>query len=184
MQYNLTPLLNVEQMIRSLYPVRACATSTASRSNPRCSTTSTASAGSTPTCSPSSGSSSDHGGQPDPRRAPKPFPGAFWWEGPSGKKVLAWNGFHYLFGRSIAKLGDWRFVDQLCRADRRARGRSDLPVRLPLRPVDPSDPRRQRPAGSAHARLRPRLERPGPAPAHRVHHRPRSARCSRTSTAP
>ena len=43
---------------------------------------------------------------------PKPIPNAFWWEGPAGNKVLAWNGFHYLWGRSIAKLGDWRFVDQ------------------------------------------------------------------------
>src|SRR6476620_2939214 len=42
---------------------------------------------------------------------PKPIPQAFWWEGPSGNRVLAWNGFHYLWGRSIAKLGDWRFVD-------------------------------------------------------------------------
>ena len=37
---------------------------------------------------------------------PKPFPGGFWWEGPSGGKVLAWNGYHYLFGRS--QVGDQR----------------------------------------------------------------------------
>jgi hypothetical protein len=43
---------------------------------------------------------------------PKPISNGFWWEGPSGGKVLAWNGFHYLWGRSIAKLGDWRFVDE------------------------------------------------------------------------
>ena len=46
-------------------------------------------------------------------RGPKPFPGAFWWEGPSGKKVLAWNGYHYLFGRSQAGLGNWDLVDRL-----------------------------------------------------------------------
>ena len=45
-------------------------------------------------------------------RAPRPMPAAFRWQGPAGGSVLAWNGFHYLFGRSIAKLGDWRFVDR------------------------------------------------------------------------
>jgi hypothetical protein len=42
---------------------------------------------------------------------PKPVPAAFWWEGPGGRHLLAWNGFHYLWGRSIAKLDDFRFVD-------------------------------------------------------------------------
>src|SRR4029453_5859489 len=42
---------------------------------------------------------------------PKPVPAAFWWVGPAGNQVLVWNGFHYLWGRSIAKLGHWRFVD-------------------------------------------------------------------------
>ncbi|MGH7912253.1 MAG: hypothetical protein ACREOV_11065, partial [Candidatus Dormibacteraceae bacterium] len=44
--------------------------------------------------------------------APKPRPSAFWWEGPAGGRVLAWNGYHYLFGRSAAKLGDWDHVDR------------------------------------------------------------------------
>ena len=44
---------------------------------------------------------------------PKPFPGAFRWQGPSGKEVLAWNGYHYLFGRSQAGLGNWDLVDRL-----------------------------------------------------------------------
>lgn len=44
--------------------------------------------------------------------APQPRPGAFWWEGPSGKKILVWNGYHYLFARSVARIGDWRFVDR------------------------------------------------------------------------
>jgi hypothetical protein len=44
--------------------------------------------------------------------APQPRPGAFWFQGPSGGKVLVWNGYHYLFGRSVVRLGDWRFVDR------------------------------------------------------------------------
>ena len=44
--------------------------------------------------------------------APQPRPGAFWWEGPSGRRMLVWNGYHYLFGRSVIRLGDWRFVDR------------------------------------------------------------------------
>lgn len=44
--------------------------------------------------------------------APQPRPGAFWWEGPSGGKILVWNGYHYLFSRSVARIGDWRFVDR------------------------------------------------------------------------
>ena len=35
-----------------------------------------------------------------------------WWEGPAGNRLLTWNGYHYLFGRSIAKLGDWRFAEE------------------------------------------------------------------------
>lgn len=44
--------------------------------------------------------------------APQPRPGAFWWEGPSGRKILVWNGYHYLFSRSVVRIGDWRFVDR------------------------------------------------------------------------
>lgn len=44
--------------------------------------------------------------------APQPRPGAFWWEGPSGGKILVWNGYHYLFARSVVRIGDWRFVDR------------------------------------------------------------------------
>lgn len=43
--------------------------------------------------------------------APEPRPGAFWWEGPSGGRILTWNGLFYLWGRSIARLGDWRFAE-------------------------------------------------------------------------
>lgn len=112
MQYNHTPMQNAEQMIRSLYPVRRLRDqyglniSTAMQ----CDVNGIswlyadllAEAGielMTMAVNPLRG------------YLPKPMPAAFWWEGPAGRKILAWNGFHYLWGRSIAKLGDWRFVD-------------------------------------------------------------------------
>lgn len=114
MQYNLTPLLNVEQMHRSLYGVRELreeyglvvelamqddvngvswlfADLLAEIGIPYY----------TAAINPIRGA------------RPQPFPGAFWWEGPSGGKVLAWNGYHYLFGRNQAGLGNWELVDRL-----------------------------------------------------------------------
>ncbi len=114
MQYNLTPLLNVEQMHRSLYPLRALRDEFG--------------------LDVESAMQDDVNGvswmfadlladlgvwfytaaiNPIRGARPKPFPGAFWWEGPSGKKVLAWNGYHYLFGRSQAGLGNFDLVDRL-----------------------------------------------------------------------
>jgi alpha-mannosidase len=114
MQYNLTPLLNIEQMHRSLYPLRALRDEFGLKVE--------------------SAMQDDVNGvswlfadllselgiwfytaavNPIRGARPKPFPGAFWWEGPSGKKVLAWNGYHYLFGRSQAGLGNWDLVDRL-----------------------------------------------------------------------
>jgi alpha-mannosidase len=113
MQYNLTPLLGTEQMIRSLYPVRRIRD--------------------TYGIQVSSAMQSDVNGvswlfadllpsmgidfltmsvNPFRGGVPKPMPNGFWWESPTGSKMLVWNGFHYLFGRSIAKLGDWRFVEE------------------------------------------------------------------------
>jgi alpha-mannosidase len=114
MQYNLTPLLNVEQMHRTLYPLRAIRDEFGLKVE--------------------SAMQDDVNGvswlyadlladlgvwfytaaiNPIRGARPKPFPGAFWWEGPSGKKVLAWNGYHYLFGRSQAGLGNFDLVDRL-----------------------------------------------------------------------
>lgn len=152
MQYNLTPLLNVEQIHRSLYPLRAIRDEFGFKVE--------------------AAMQDDVNGvswlfadlladlginfytaaiNPIRGARPKPFPGAFRWQGPSGKQVLAWNGYHYLFGRSQAGLGNWDLVDRLLpRWDRRTRERSDLSVRLPLLPksthpvrVDngPPDPR-------------------------------------------
>ena len=114
MQYNLTPLLTVELMHRSLYPLRALRDEFG--------------------LTIESAMQDDVNGvswlfadllselgvwfytaaiNPIRGARPKPFPGAFWWAGPSGRKVLAWNGYHYLFGRSQAGLGNFDLVDRL-----------------------------------------------------------------------
>jgi alpha-mannosidase len=113
MQYNHTPMQNAEQMIRSLYPVNRL------RENYGLDIT-TAMQCDVNGISWLYADLLDNIGielmtmAVNPLRGytPKPIPSAFWWEGPAGNKVLAWNGFHYLWGRSIAKLGDWRFVDE------------------------------------------------------------------------
>ena len=112
MQYNLTPLLTIEQIIRSLYPVRRMRETWGVEI--------------------STGMQCDVNGiswiyadllpavgidfltmsvNPIRGGVPKPMPTGFWWESPTGQKLLTWNGYHYLFGRNIAKLGDWRFVE-------------------------------------------------------------------------
>ncbi|SHG28073.1 Glycosyl hydrolases family 38 N-terminal domain-containing protein [Kaistia soli DSM 19436] len=114
MNYNLTPLLNVEQMHRSLYPLRALRDEFG--------------------LTVESAMQDDVNGiswlfadllaelgvwfysaaiNPIRGARPKPFPGAFRWQGPSGREVLAWNGYHYLFGRSQAGLGNFELVDRL-----------------------------------------------------------------------
>lgn len=113
MQYNFTPLLDVEQMHRSLYPLRAIRDEFGFNVE--------------------AAMQDDVNGvswlfadlladlgisfytaaiNPIRGARPRPFPGPFHWEGPSGKKVLAWNGYHYLFGRSQAGLGNWDLVDR------------------------------------------------------------------------
>jgi hypothetical protein len=113
MQYNFTPLLGVEQMFRSLLPVR--------RLRERWG------------LNVDTAMQSDVNGiawlfadllldmdvdflsmaiNPVRGGVPKPYPMAFWWEAPSGRRLLVWNGFHYLFGRSVLKLGDWRFAER------------------------------------------------------------------------
>ena len=129
MQYNLTPLLNVEQLCRSLYPLRVLREEygLTVRTAMQCDVNGVswlfadllAASGVellTMAVNEVRG------------RAPRPLPGAFRWQGPAGGQVLAWNGFHYLFGRSIAKLGDWRFVDRSLPAIlRRLADRDDYP---------------------------------------------------------
>ncbi len=114
MQYNQTPLLNVEQMHRSLYPLRAL----------RDEFGFTIEAAMQDDVNGVSWLYADlladlgvkfYTAAINPIRGarPKPFPGAFRWQGPSGKRILAWNGYHYLFGRSQAGLGNWDLVDRL-----------------------------------------------------------------------
>ena len=112
MQYNFTPLLGVEQMFRSLLPVRRLREQWG--------------------LTVDSAMQSDVNGiawlfadllldmgvdffsmsiNPVRGGVPKPYPMAFWWEAPSGRRLLVWNGLHYLFGRSVLKLGDWRFAE-------------------------------------------------------------------------
>ena len=113
MQYNLTPMLNIEQIHRSLYPVRRLREEhgLTIRTAMQCDVNGISWRFAdllpeigidflTMAINPIRGST------------PKPVPAAFWWEGPAGGRILVWNGYHYLFGRSIAKLGDWRFVDE------------------------------------------------------------------------
>ena len=113
MQYNFTPLLGVEQMYRSLLPIR--------RLRERWG------------LNVGTAMQSDVNGiawlfadllldmgidflsmsiNPVRGGVPKPYPMAFWWEAPSSRKLLVWNGYHYLFGRSVLKLGDWRFAER------------------------------------------------------------------------
>ena len=113
MQYNLTPLLDVEQLHRTLYPVRRMRDEfdVDARVAMQCDVNgiSWLYADLLPAVGIeflTMAINPIRGGAPQPR------PSAFWWEGPSGGRVLVWNGYHYLFGRSTAKLGDWRFVER------------------------------------------------------------------------
>ena len=113
MQYNFTPLLGVEQMYRSLLPIRRLRERWGLELN--------------------TAMQSDVNGiawlyadllldmgidflsmsiNPVRGGVPKPYPMAFWWEAPSQRRLLVWNGYHYLFGRSVLKLGDWRFAER------------------------------------------------------------------------
>jgi hypothetical protein len=113
MQYNFTPLLGVEQMYRSLLPIRRLREGWGLDID--------------------SAMQSDVNGiawlfadllldmgidflsmaiNPVRGGVPKPYPMAFWWEAPSGRRLLVWNGYHYLFGRSVLKLGDWRYAEK------------------------------------------------------------------------
>jgi alpha-mannosidase len=129
MQYNFTPLLGVEQMYRSLYPVR--------RLRERWGLT------------VDTAMQSDNNGiawlfadllpemgieflsmaiNPVRGGVPKPYPMAFWWRAPSGRRLLVWNGYHYLFGRSVLKLGDWRFAKgEIERFAKKLAAREDYP---------------------------------------------------------
>jgi len=113
MQYNLTPLLNLEQIHRSLYPIRRLrdkyGLSVEAVMQDDVNGISWAFADLLPACEIKFLTLAIN---PVRGGAPKPRPSAFWWEGPAGGRILTWNGYHYLFGRSMAALGDPRFADQ------------------------------------------------------------------------
>ncbi len=114
MQYNFTPLLNVEQLHRSLYPLKALreeyGLTVEAAMQDDVNGVSWLFADLLPAVGITFYSAAVN---PVRGARPKPFPGAFWWESPSGGRILAWNGFHYLFGRNQAGLGSWDFVDRL-----------------------------------------------------------------------
>jgi alpha-mannosidase len=112
MQYNLTPLLSVEQLCRSLYPLRELREEygVGVRAAMQCDVNGVSWLFAD--LLPAVGVEILTMAINEIRgRAPRPLPGAFWWEGPAGGRILCWNGFHYSFGRSVARLGDRRYVD-------------------------------------------------------------------------
>lgn len=113
MQYNTTPLLNVEQMVRSLLPVRRLreqhGLTVSSAMQDDVNGISWLFADLLPAIGVDTLTLAINQVR---GRAPKPLPGAFWWQGPAGGRLLTWNGLHYLFGRSVAKLVDERYVDR------------------------------------------------------------------------
>jgi alpha-mannosidase len=113
MQYNLTPLLGVEQMVRSLAPVRRLrerhGLTIRSAMQDDVNGISWLFADLLPAIGVDTLTLAINQMR---GRAPKPLPGAFWWEGPAGGRLLCWNGLHYLFGRSVAKLADRRYVER------------------------------------------------------------------------
>ena len=167
MQYNFTPLLGVEQMYRSLLPIR--------RLRERWG------------LDLSTAMQSDVNGiawlyadllldmgvdflsmsiNPVRGGVPKPYPMAFWWEAPSQRRLLVWNGYHYLFGRSVLKLGDWRFAErEVAACVKRLESTDELPLQLPVFPVDSPHACGQWPARSRDRRLRTEMERARQQPA-------------------
>lgn len=113
MQYNTTPLLNVEQMIRSLLPVRRLREEHGLAIRSAMQDDVNGVAWLFADLLPAIGVDLLTMAANQVRgRAPRPLPGAFWWQGPAGGRLLTWNGLHYLFGRSVAKLVDERYVER------------------------------------------------------------------------
>jgi hypothetical protein len=113
MQWNFTPMLGPEQMARSLYPLNKLRDKYGVIVKSAMQSDSNGISWMFADMLPEAGIDFlTMSVNPIRGGVPKPCPQAFWWQGPSGKKILAWNGFHYLFGRTNAKLGDWRYVDR------------------------------------------------------------------------
>lgn len=113
MQYNQTPLLNVEQMVRSLLPVQRLREQHGLTIRSAMQDDVNGISWLFADLLPAIGVDTLTLAVNQMRgRAPKPLPGGFWWEGPAGGRLLAWNGLHYLFGRSVIKLVDDRYVER------------------------------------------------------------------------
>lgn len=113
MQYNTTPLLSPEALRRTFLPVRRLREEFGLDVSVAMQADVNGASGLLPDLLPSIGVDTlTMAINPSRGGAPEPFPGGFWWEGPTGGELLVWNGFHYLFGRSQAKLGDWRYAEQ------------------------------------------------------------------------
>lgn len=113
MQYNLTPLLNIEQLHRTLYPIRRLRDQFGIEVRAAMNCDVTGASWILADLLPQVGIELfTMAVNPVRARAMKPRPSAFWWEGPAGGKVLAWNGYHYLFGGLIG-LGDIRLAEKL-----------------------------------------------------------------------
>ena len=120
MQYNLTPGLDVEQLHHSLFPVRRLRDEYGLRIETAMQCDVDGVSWLFADLLPQAGVrfltmaiNPIRGGTPKPR------PSAFWWEGPAGGRVLVWNGYHYLFGRSTVRLGDWEYAEQFLGAQLR-----------------------------------------------------------------
>ncbi len=112
MQYNLTPLLNVEQMHRTLYPVKRIKDEFGINVKVAMNCDVNGASWIFADLLPALGIELfTMAINPIRGGAPKPRPSAFWWEGPAGGKVLAWNGYHYLFG-GFACLGHMKLAQQ------------------------------------------------------------------------
>lgn len=132
MQYNFTPLLNVEQMYRSLQPVRRLREEFGLRIDTAMQSDVNGMAWLYADLLPEMGIDFlSMAINPVRGGVPHPYPAAFWWSSPSGRRVLVWNGYHYLFGRSVLKLGDWRFAEaEVSRFVKKVEAREDYPFRF------------------------------------------------------
>lgn len=129
MQYNFTPLLGVEQMYRSLHPVRRLRERFGLEINTAMQSDNNGIAWLFADLLPEMGLNFlSMAVNPVRGGVPKPYPNAFWWQSPSGKRLLVWNGYHYLFGRSVLKLGDWRYAEsEVARFVKKLEERADYP---------------------------------------------------------
>lgn len=112
MQYNFTPLLNMEQMIRSLYPIKRMRDEYGIHITTAMNCDVDGASWMFADLLPQLGIELFIMSiNPVRGYTPKPRPSAFWWEGTAGNKLLVWNGYHYLYG-SLACLGNLELAEK------------------------------------------------------------------------